>query len=149
MNFTIYFKDITLLNVNGSSKTFNKDSKYGFINIDKKEYNKIRKQCLKSDSMIFTETSNFEGCIDIIRKITTSKDVTVDNLITMNKGKKNKNKNNLVSKSLKSNKDKEKDEIAEDKEVIEDEMENKEMGENGLTSDQEPNIIDIGDEVNE
>lgn len=166
MNFTIYFKEVSILSVNDSKKTFNKDTKYGFIDIDKKESNKIRKACLKDPNMIFTETSNFEGCSEIVRKVTTSKDVTVENLINLNKNKKNKNSKNLVSKSLKNKKSEptpDGDNIREvehdideklvfaNEELVSSNTDEKveETGENGLTNESNSDIINIGDEINE
>lgn len=91
MNFRIYFKDTVVLTVNGKSKTFQKGKLYGFQDIDNKEVKTIKKTVMKSNTMIFTETSDMAGCFEVIAKPKSAKDKIVDSIIFMNKGKKNKN----------------------------------------------------------
>lgn len=91
MNFRIYFKDTVVLTVNGKKKTFQKGKLYGFQDIDAKEVKAIKKLVMKTNTMIFTETDDMMGCFEVVIKNKSVKDKIVDNLISMNKGKKNKN----------------------------------------------------------
>ena len=91
-NFRIYFKETTVLDINGSKKTFIKGTSWGFKFISDKDLKNIRKQVLKSNTMVFKLTDDFTGCSQVLYGNKQPKDITVDNLITLNRGKKSKNK---------------------------------------------------------
>lgn len=96
--FKIYFKETTVLEIGGSKKTFMADTMYGFKFISDKEMKNIRKQLIGKSNATFMLTDNLLGCFKIIYGNKKPKDVSTDNLITLNKGKKNKGKNMYATK---------------------------------------------------
>lgn len=114
-NFRIYFKEFTVLDIEGSKKTFAKGKSYGFKFMSDKVTKSIRKQVMKNPNMVFTLTNDTTGCLDVVYGNKQPKDVTVDNLITMNKGK--KNKKNLANK-IKASMEEPKEIIIENAEEI-------------------------------
>lgn len=89
-NFRIYFKEVTVLDIEGSKKTFAKGKSYGFKFMSDKATKSIRKQVMKNPNMVFTLTDDTTGCYNMVYGNRKPKDITVSNLITINKGKKNK-----------------------------------------------------------
>lgn len=96
--FKIYFKETTVLEIGGSKKTFMADTMYGFKFISDKEMKNIRKQLIGKSNATFMLTDDLLGCFKIIYGNKKPKDVSTDNLITLNKGKKNKGKNIYATK---------------------------------------------------
>lgn len=91
MNFKIHFKEPTVLTINDKPITFMANKTYGFKDIAVKDIKAIKKQVMRSSGMTFTATSDFTGCYNVIMNVKEAKDKIVDNIIAMNKGKKNKN----------------------------------------------------------
>lgn len=112
MNFRIYCKVDTVLKINGNPTTYQKGKLYGFVDIPKKEAKEVRKNAIKTKSIIFTETDDMTGCLNITYGTKSVKDKEMNDLISMNKGKKNK--------KLKKDVKEEKSEIVENIEIAED-----------------------------
>lgn len=96
--FKIYFKETTVLEIGGSKKTFMADTMYGFKFISDKEMKSIRKQLIGKNNATFMLTDDLLGCFKVIYGNKKPKDVSTGNLITLNKGKKNKGKNIYATK---------------------------------------------------
>lgn len=96
--FKIYFKETMVLEIGGSKQTFMADTMYGFKFISDKEMKSIRKQLIGKNTAIFMLTDDLLGCFNIIYGNKKAKDVSTDNLITLNKGKKNKSKTMYATK---------------------------------------------------
>lgn len=88
-NFTIYFTELTVLEISGEKKTFLPRVLYGFRNIADKELKNLRKYALKN-GLEFHITDDMAGCYKVLYGSKPVNDKTTTNLITMNKGKKNK-----------------------------------------------------------
>ena len=90
MDFKIFVNRPIILTVNDKKVTFIAGKSYGFKDLNNKEAKEIRKIALKDRAIVFTETSNFTGCYKVIYGAKKVEDKVVKNLVTMNKGKKNK-----------------------------------------------------------
>lgn len=90
--FKIYFKENTVLNINDTKKTFIAGTMYGFKFISDKDMKNIRKQIIGNPNVMFYLTDDLLGCYQIVNGNKKPKDISSDNLITMNRGKKNKGK---------------------------------------------------------
>ena len=89
--FKIFFKDITVLKIGDVKKTFAADTMYGFKFVSDKELNNIKKQIIGNSDINFYLTDDLTGCYQVIYGNKKPKDVSTENLVTLNKGKKNKN----------------------------------------------------------
>ena len=90
-NFKIFFRATTSIEINGRKQTFTKGKFVGFKNVNKKDMDAIRKLAIKSKDFIFTMTDDTLGCFKIVYgNAEVGKDNKKQDLITMNKGKKNK-----------------------------------------------------------
>lgn len=96
--FKIYFKENTILEVGGTKKTFKANTMYGFKFISDKELKNIRKQLIGKPNINFYLTDNLLGCYQIIYGNKKPKDISTTNLVTLNKGKKNKNGTKYATK---------------------------------------------------
>lgn len=116
MNFRIYCKTDAVLTVNGKSTTYQKGKLYGFVDIPKKEARDIRKLAIKAKDIIFTETDDMSGCLNVTYGYKSAKEKEMNNLISMNKGKKNKK----VKKEVKPEESKE---AAKTEDIVEENVE--------------------------
>lgn len=89
--FKIFFKDITVLKIGDVKKTFAADTMYGFKFVSDKELNNIKKQIIGNSDINFYLTDDLTGCYQVIYGNKKPKDVSTENLVTLNKGKKNRN----------------------------------------------------------
>ena len=88
-NFKIYCKDNVILTVNDKNKTYQKGKTYGFIGLTNKEIKAIRKKAIKENNIVFTLCDDMTGCYAVTYGEKKVKDQNKENLINMNKGKKN------------------------------------------------------------
>ena len=97
--FKIYFKETTVLEIGGTKRTFAANTMYGFKFISDKDLKNIRKQLIGKSTVDFQITENLLGCYQVIYGNKKPKDISTENLVTLNKGKKNKNKVKYATKS--------------------------------------------------